>query len=72
MVFNPAIIGKALKVKDLAKQVSVPIAIYEAVEDRENGAGVYIFQAKFIRKVDAERFAELARLSADLEKFMEG
>lgn len=54
------------------KQVPAPTAIFETVEDRENGAGTYIFNAKFANKEDAVKFMELCRLSAELEKYIEG
>lgn len=69
-MFNPAVIGKALKARDLWKAIPDPIRIHEHVQEQEDGTAIYVFQAKFTSKEAAEMLMKLSALSADLEKVM--
>ncbi|AIF85425.1 hypothetical protein NTE_03397 [Candidatus Nitrososphaera evergladensis SR1] len=71
-MFSPAMIAKAKKAKELHKSVPAPLKVHEHIEDRPEGAGLYVFQALFAKKEDAERFMQLYQLSSDLEKYVEG
>ncbi|GEM_PF-4093703 len=66
-MFNPAIMGKALKVKKLMQDAPIPAKHYEGISDNPDGTAVYEFQALFSSKAEAERFMELCQLSAALE-----
>ncbi len=69
-MFNPAIIGKAKKLAELAKTVPAPLVVYEN-EPLKEGKPIYTFQAKFNTPEDAENFKKLAQLSAELEAYVQ-
>lgn len=68
---NPALIAKALKVKEyLAKNPIKPTDIFETVQKNPDGTAIYIFEGKFKTVKEAEMFKALAGLNAEVESWL--
>lgn len=62
---------KGLKLASLYKAAKAPIRIHEEIIDKHDGTAVYVLQAKFETRKDAEIYMEMAQLSEELEKEMD-